>query len=330
MAQQQEKLPSHNLLHDQAQTGLSAAEPFAADRLDELTTTTVSSPRKDAWRRFRRNWAAMISAAIILILAFAAIFAPFMHTMDPFAPNFNLLDAAPSGQHWLGTDAIGRDYYTRLLYGIRVPLVVAFLGTLITTVLGALIGTVSGYFGGITDSLFSRFTDVMFAFPGFVLALLIVTFFGQSLDSYLGGAGRVIVITVVFAIVGWPGLMRFVRSLVLSLKEQQFVEAARTCGSSHWKIMVRHLLPNTYGLIMVQASFIVVAFIGTEAALSLFGLGVTSPNADLGVMLYDGSQRMQITFWEVLTPSIVLTLLILSGTFVGDGLRDAVDPRGNN
>jgi ABC-type dipeptide/oligopeptide/nickel transport system permease subunit len=147
--------------------------------------------------------------------------------------------------------------------------------------------------------------------------------------QYGGGTGSVILITIVFALVGWPGLMRFVRGLTLSLKEQQFVEAARTVGTPSWKIITRHILPNTWGLVLVQATFGVGAYISTEAVLSLLGLGVQNPNPDLGVMVNAGIGQLSLNPVEALAPSALLTIIVVAFAFLGDGLRDAVDPRGN-
>jgi len=327
---EQEQLPSENLLHQESALELGTAAPMAADQADRVPTTRVSSPGRDAWRRFRRNWAAIASLSIITLLVLVAIFAPFLHTTNPTIPEFGNLDQSPDLNHWFGTDGVGRDEYSRLLYGLRVPLTVGFVGTIITVILGALVGVIAGFMGGATDALLSRFTDIIFAFPAFSLALIVVSLYGPALDPYFGGAGRVILLSVVFALVSWPALMRFVRSLALGLKEQAFVEAARASGTTNWKIVLRHLLPNMWGLILVQASFIVVSVISTETILSIFGLGVAAPNPDLGVMLWDGSQRLDFSYWEVLIPSVVLTVLIVSFTFVGDGVRDAVDPRMNS
>ncbi len=331
MAQTRENLPSENLIHSSAhvEPGL-AAKPLEDDPELVIRPTKVSSPGRDAVRRFRRNWAAVVSLAIILICVLAAIFAPFLHTANPLIPDYNLVDAPPNAHHWFGADGVGRDIYTRILFGMRVPLIVGVLGTVITVLLGALLGLLAGYFGGIIDSLLSRFTDLIFAFPAFLLALLCVSLFGQAFDAYFGGAGRVIVLTMIFAVVGWPGLMRFIRSLVLQLKEQQFVEAARTSGSSTRTILTRHLLPNMWGLILIQGSFVVVSFIYLEAVLSLFGLGVSPPNPDLGRMLFEGTEKLTTAPWETIVPATVLTMLILCFTFLGDGIRDAVDPRMNN
>jgi oligopeptide transport system permease protein len=334
MAQQSERLPGGIRPVSGSSTGIPGIA--AADEIQiqspeaQVLATRVSSPTKDAWRRFKQNWAALISLTIIGLLILAAIFAPFLHTQNPLVLDYGFLNAAPNGSHWFGTDGVGRDEYSRLLFGLRVPLEVGMIGAAITLVIGSLIGVISGYAGGIIDSLLSRFTDVMFAFPSFLLALISVSLFGQSLDNQFPSSGRIIILTIVFSIVSWPPLMRFTRSLAFALKEQQFVEAARTCGSSHWSIIRRHLLPNMWGLLLVQASFVVVGVIGTEAILSILGLGVPAPYPDLGRMLYDGQTVMDLNYWEVLIPSAFLTILILSFTFLGDGLRDAIDPRMNS
>jgi len=321
--------PSDDLIHVEGGVGLGAA-PAVSVEAEELVGARVSSPARDAWRRFRTNWAAMVSLVVLLVIVVIAIFAPFMHTISPNTQNYAALDASPSWHHWFGTDGVGRDQYSRLLFGLRVPLFVGFLGTLITVVIGAVLGVVAGYAGGYIDALLSRFTDLIFAFPSFILALIVVSLFGPALDPYFGGGGRVILLSVVFALVSWPFLMRFVRSLALGLKEEQFVEAARVSGTTNWGIIYRHLLPNMWGLILVQASFIVIGVVSTEAALSIFGLGVQPPNPDLGQMLYDGISRLDYNPWEVVFPSLTLTILILSLTFLGDGLRDAIDTRMNN
>lgn len=320
--------PSDSLLHVQAGMELGADEPLPAVEVDEFRTTKVSSPSRDAWRRYRRNWAAMLSVAVVAVLVIFAVFAPFMHTMDPSYADFTAIQQAPSAHHWFGTDMIGRDTYSRLVFALRIPLVIAFIGTIVTLIIGTILGLVSGYAGGVADSTISRFTDLMFAFPGFLLSLIVVSLFGPSVDKLgMGGIGRVFLLTVVFGLVSWPALMRFVRSLALSFKEQQFVEAARTSGSGAWTIMRRHLLPNMYGLILVQAGFIVVAVISNETVLAIFGLTVQEPNADLGTILYNGVQNIGAGYWLVLFPGLVLAVLILAFTFATDGVRDAVDPR---
>lgn len=324
----EDRLPSRNLISTETALELGADEPRAASHLEELPEARVSSPSREAWRRFRHNWAAIISLVVLTGLILMAIFAPFMHTSDPFNPDFTAIDQAPSWHHWFGTDATGRDTYSRLVYGMRVPLVVGILGTAVTVIIGTLLGVVAGYFGGVVDGFLSRFTDVMFAFPGFTLALIAVSVFGPYIDRVnVAGSGRIVLLTLVFAIVSWPALMRFVRSLALGMKENQFVEAARTSGTTQWGIMVHHLLPNMWGLILVQSAFIAVAVISNETVLSIFGLTVQEPNPDLGAMLYDGVQNIGSGYWSILFPGLALATLILAFTFVADGVRDAVDPR---
>src|SRR5579884_169207 len=308
----------------------AAAEGISSPILDaEIgAPTRVSSPLRDAWRRFRHNWAAMISLGVILIIVIMAVFAPFMHTSNPLNPNYLYLNGAPNGSNWFGTDGLGRDIYSRIVYGLRPPLLVGLIGTAITVIVGTGIGITAGYFGGVIDNLLSRFTDLIFAFPAFLLAILVVSLYGSVLDPVFGGAGRVILLTIVFAGVSWPPLTRFVRSLALGLREQQFVEAARTSGSSSFKIIWRHLLPNIYGLLLVQASLITVGIIYNETTLSIFGLGVAPPNPDLGQMVYDGASQLGTgvqagIFAETIFPAVFLAVMLLAFSFIGDGVRDA-------
>lgn len=327
-------LPSESTIVSATPAGIADAPAHDEYEVSGLASPRVSSPGRDAWRRFRRNSAAMVSLAVIIVLTLMAIFAPFVHTTGPLTPDFLNIDGAPSGNHWFGVDGLGRDIYSRLAYGLRVPLMVGLIGTAITVAIGTGIGLIAGYFGGVVDSLLSRLTDIFFAFPAFLLALLSVSLFGTELDPYFGGTGRVLILVIVFSLVTWPPLTRFVRSLSLTLKEQQYVEAARTAGSSNMKIIRRHLLPNMFGLILVQAALITVGIVYTETTLSLFNLGVEPPNPDLGSILYDGASNLNTAapagvFCEVIFTAVLLSVLLLAFTFVGDGVRDAVDPRMN-
>jgi len=291
----------------------------------------VASPFRDALRRFSRNWAALISLAVIVILVLAAIFAPFLHAQNPTNIDAANLLAGPSAHHWFGTDAEGRDEYSRILYGLRVPFIVSLIGTFLTVVVALALGLMAGYFGGVLDSILSRFTDLMFAFPAILLILIIVSLWGSALNASLpNGVGQTIILTGVFALVSWPPLMRFVRSLALGMKEQQFIEAARTVGTRDMTIITRHLVPNVWGLVLVQAALTVAYILGAEAVLSILGMGVQQPTPDLGYMLYDGAQYMDASAWGVFFPSLFLTVLILAFTFIGDGIRDAVDPRASD
>jgi ABC-type dipeptide/oligopeptide/nickel transport system permease subunit len=195
--------------------------------------------------------------------------------------------------------------------------------------LGSVLGVAAGYFGGVVDSALARFTDLVFAFPAFLLALIVVSLYGPALDPYFGGAGRVILLSVIFALVSWPVLMRVVRALSQRIRQEPYVEAARVCGGKPWKIIWRHFLPNVVGLVLVQGAFIAVGLISVEAVLSILGLGVQPPNPDLGATLNEGVQHMGFNGWEVFFPALILTVLVLGLTFIGDGLRDALDTGGN-
>lgn len=321
-------LPTQTVTYGEIAEPASSGVGLEAEEMQRTEEAQIRTPLRDAIRRFRRNWAAVTSVAVILFLILAAVFAPLLHTTDPTVIDYNALNQGPTWQHWFGTDPEGRDEYSRLLFGMRIPFIIAFSGTFITLVLGLAFGMLAGFFGGIADAVLARFTDFMFAFPAFMLIIIIVSLYGPTFDAnFPNGVGRAIILTLVFALVSWPPLMRFVRSLALSLKEQQFVEAARTVGTRPLTIITRHLVPSVWGLVLVQASFFVASIVSTEAVLSIIGLGVNQPTPDLGSMLYDGASYMDANAWGVFFPSLVLTVIILAFTFIGDGIRDAVDPR---
>lgn len=307
-----------------------AADAMAPSLAGPPEIVTPTSLSREAMRRLMANRLALASTVLILFLLLLAIVANFLPLQNAFHHGSDLvLDSPPTGKHWAGTDGNGLDEFSRLIFGMRPAFAVGIIGQVITTCLGVLFGVVSGYYGGWIDTVLARITDLIFAFPSFLLAFLVVGVFGSQVTQYGGGTGSVVLITIVFALVGWPGLMRFVRGLTLSLKEQQFVEAARTVGTPSWKIITRHILPNTWGLVLVQATFGVGAYISTEAVLSLLGLGVQNPNPDLGVMVNAGIGQLSLNPVEALAPSALLTIIVVAFAFLGDGLRDAVDPRGN-
>lgn len=293
----------------------------------EMAEIKPASLGREATRRFRANRLAVISLIVLLALIVLAVIANFLPLIDPtFGDPFNQ-DSFPTRVHLLGTDDSGHDLLSAIIFGLRPALAVGIVGQVVTTILGVLIGVVAGFYGGWIDSALSRVTDLIFALPTFLLAFLTVAVLGHSWDSLFGGTGRVVLITFVFGLVGWPPLMRFVRSLTLSFKEQQFVEAARTVGTSRWKIITRHILPNTWGLVLVQATFGVGGYIYTETTLSLLGLGVQPPNPDLGALVASGAAHIDINWLESIAPAALLAVLVVAFAFLGDGLRDAIDPR---
>lgn len=289
----------------------------------------TESPTTQAWRRFRKNKAALVSLVVLVLACVIAAAAPLVSRYDPTAFNLTnmVLDGAPSPAHWLGTDALGRDYYTRLIYGMRGPLGVAFSGAILCTLLGALTGIVAGYFGGWIDEILSRITEIIFVVPGLLLIILCVTLFGNLLNGPLGAAGRYVMIMVFLATDSWPVIMRLCRAEALSMKHSQFVEGALVCGTSNGDIIRRHLLPNMFGILMVQGGLLLPGFLFATSALGLFGLGAQPPQPDIGQMVIDGASRLGVNDVEAIAPCVILTILILASTFLGDGLRDALDTR---
>jgi ABC-type dipeptide/oligopeptide/nickel transport system permease subunit len=273
------------------------------------------------------NRLAMVSLLVLIALVLLAILANVLPLIDPTIDDPYHQDSFPSRLHLLGTDASGHDLLSAMIFGLRPALAVGIIGQVVTTNLGVLIGVIAGYFGGWIDSILSRFTDFIFALPTFLLAFLTVAVLGPSWDQLFGGSGRVVLITIVFGLVGWPPLMRFVRALTLSLKEQQFIEAANSIGTPRWKVITRHILPQTWGLVLVQTTFGVGGYIYNETTLSLLGLGVQPPNPDLGELISIGAEHININQLEALAPAALLAVLVVAFAFLGDGLRDAIDPR---
>ena len=314
-------------LVDTARPGVSMQPPD--DEVADALRLHIS-PFRQAMRRFARNRLAVVSGVLIIGLLITTCIAQWLPLIDPTLTDAANTDAWPGGQHLLGTDSNGHDLLSAMIYGLRPAFVVGIVGALITTVLGVAIGVVAAYRGGWVDMVLSRFTDLIFAFPALVLALLAEALFTNAnspVSTALGDQARVVVMTVVFALLGWPPLMRFVRGLTLQYKEMQFVEAARALGLSNWRIVWRHILPNTWGLVLVQSTFQVAGFIYTEIVLSVLGLGVQAPTPDLGYLADQALGQLEVNWVETIAPSALLTILIVAFAFLGDGLRDAFDPQ---
>ena len=303
----------------------AAQEPAALD---------VAPPESwigQAWRRFRHNGMAVASLGLMLLSILAAVFAPLITPYDPIHFTLTghklLLDVGPSPAHWLGTDALGRDVFSRLIYGMRAPLAVAIPGAVLCTVIGGLIGVLSGYYGGLVDEVLVRITEFIFVVPGFLMLILTVALFGNALNGSFGPYGRLILITLFIATDNWPIIMRLSRGEALRLREMQFVEAATVAGTRPLAIVRHHLLRNMLGILLVQGSFMVGNFVFVTAVLSLFGLGTPGDWPDVGAMLIEGASIWVLNPIELIAPAIVVTVLIVAPTFVGDGLRDAFDSR---
>ena len=282
----------------------------------------------DAWVRFRRNPLAVAGLAVIVVMIVLAIGARLptnpgglwhvLHlTGDPVQQEVTNTYALPSLQHPLGTDVLGRDQLSRILYGGSISLTIGIVVQFLILIIGGVIGMVAGYFGGWIDNLLMRFTDIMYAFPDLLLVLVFVAAFGPSFWS----------IFIALGLVYWVGLARLVRGQVLSIKEKEYGEAAIMTGTSPFKLIVKHLVPNSLGPVIVTLTFGIPAAIFTEAALSFLGIGIRPPEPSWGVMIEDGYAGIFADPRQVIFPGIAVALTMLSFTFVGDGLRDALDPR---
>jgi oligopeptide transport system permease protein len=276
----------------------------------------------DAWTRFRRNRLAVASLVIVVVMIVLAIIAPLLQRVgiipDPTAQDVVNSYASPgSPGHLLGTDDLGRDVLSKILFGAQVSLSIGIFVQFIVLGIGGGIGLVAGYYGGWVDNALMRFTDIMYAFPDLLFVLIIVAALGPT---YLN---------ILFAIgfVAWVGLARLVRGSVLSIKEKEYVEAAHAAGSSPSKIILKHLLPNSLGPVIVTLTFGIPAAIFTEAVLDFLGVGIRPPQPTWGVMVFDGYAAVDSYPYLVIVPCVALSLTMLAFNFIGDGLRDALDPR---
>jgi len=272
---------------------------------------------RDAWRRLLRNKLAVFGLILIAFVVLVALLADVLPLPDPAYQFPNSSYARPTAAHLLGNDQVGRDVLSRLLHGARLSLSVAIFAQIIILALGLTIGGVAGYFGGRVDNWLMRFTDVFYAFPDLLFVIIITTALGASLVN----------IFLAIGLVNWTDLARLVRGQMMTLREREFVSAARSLGASSPRILINHLLPNSAGPIIVRLTYGIPAAIFTEAVLSFIGLGVRPPEASWGTMVQQGNQAIFSAPHLVLFPAIAIALTMLAFNFLGDGLRDALDPQ---
>jgi oligopeptide transport system permease protein len=291
-------------------------EPPAPDLT--IAAAQHSSLWGDAWRRLRRNRAALLGAAFLAWVGLTAAFAPWLPGMqDPTAQDLALGATPPSLAHWFGTDELGRDAFARVVYGGRISLLVGVIATLVSLLIGVTWGATAGYRGGRIDDFMMRIVDILYSLPYIFLVILLLVFFSRSL----------VMLFVALGLVQWLTMARIVRGQVLSLKQQNFVEAARALGAGDARIIFRHIVPNTLGPVIVYTTLTVPAVILQEAFLSFLGLGVQPPAASWGTLVSDGARLLAFFPWLVIFPGIALSLTLLCFNFLGDGLRDALDPQ---
>jgi len=272
---------------------------------------------RDFWRALRRNRLAVIGGVVVLILVALAVLAPVLAPRDPNRPDIKSILAEPSRSHPLGTDQLGRDVLSRMLYGARVSLAVGFVSVGIATVIGLVLGSIAGYNGGLVDGFVMRLVDLMLVFPRFFLLLAVLAFLKPSIWT----------IMAVIGLTGWMGVTRLVRAEFLSLKEREFVVWSHAIGASGFRVVWRHILPNAMAPVLVAMTLGIPAAILTESGLSFLGLGVQPPYATWGNILNEGKDTIEIGWWLSFYPGVAILLTVLSYNLLGEGIRDALDPR---
>jgi oligopeptide transport system permease protein len=283
---------------------------------EKITTAPISFMR-DAWRRFKTNRAALLGLALLVVFGVIVTIGPLLSAHNYSDQRLTLRDKPPSATYWFGTDGLGRDLFVRTAYGGRISLAVAFFAGLVELGIGVLYGAIAGLRGGRIDNLMMRIVDIIDTIPLTIYVILLTVLLTPGLTS----------IFLAIGLVYWTGMARLVRAQVLGLKEQEFMLAARALGASRTRLIVRHLIPNAMAPIIVQSTFSIPRAIFTEAFLSFIGLGVSAPMASWGVLASDGFQGLRSYPWEMAFPSIAIVLTTVAFNFVGDGLRDALDPK---
>jgi oligopeptide transport system permease protein len=276
-----------------------------------------SSLGRDALLRLRKNKPAIVGAVFLVILIVIALLTPWIAPYEYQSQNLLLGASPPSADHWLGTDVLGRDQLTRIMYGSRVSLMVGFVATSVALIIGVLWGAVAGFVGGRVDALMMRIVDVLYALPFTIFIILLTVIFGSSM----------LLLFLAIGAVEWLTMARIVRGQVLNIKRQEFIEAAVSMGLSRWQIIRRHLLPNVLGPIIIYTTLTIPSVILLESFLSFLGLGVQAPQSSWGSLISAGVASMEEYPWLLIYPGLVLSLTLFSLNFVGDGLRDALDPR---
>jgi ABC-type dipeptide/oligopeptide/nickel transport system permease subunit len=280
-------------------------------------STATRSPWVMAMRRFLRNRMVVLALTVLALLALSAIFAPSLTEFDPLGRDIPNRLSPPTARNWLGTDALGRDLYTRMLYGGRMSLYLGLVSVALSLSLGVTLGLLAGYLGGIVDATIMRLIDLILAFPGILFAIWLVAMLGP-------GVNQVIFANAIF---GLPAFARVVRGSVLAIKNADYVQAARSIGAPGGRIILSHMLPNVLAPIVVMASFNTSQAILVAASLSFLGLGPQPPMPEWGSLLADGMTYIRSAWWLTVFPGAALTLTVLSSNLIGDGLRDALDPQ---
>jgi peptide/nickel transport system permease protein len=290
-----------------------AALPLAADGRDHAP----ESPRQRMWLRLKRRRASMIGLAVVVIVALAALLAPLIAPYDPAQQSWSAVRRPPTAAHWFGTDELGRDILSRIIHGARASMLAGVVSVSIAIAIGVPFGMAAGYLGGRIDQAISRVADAMLACPFLILAIALAAFLGPSLTNAMLAIG----------VTATPLFVRLTRGQVISLRAHDYVDAARSIGASHWRVAFRHILPNVLPALMVQATLTLASAITSEASLSFLGLGQQPPAPSWGSMLNSAQRSLAVAPWIAVWPGAAIFITVLSFNLLGDGLRDALDPR---
>lgn len=294
------------------------APPASPEQVATATTTERgSSLWHDAWLRLRKNRLALFGAGVLVLVSIACLAGPLFSSYGYEQQFLELGASAPSAQHWLGTDTLGRDLLVRTLYGGRISLAVGLVATLVAVTIGVVYGAVAGFFEGKVDAVMMRIVDIMYSLPFTIFVILLMVFFGRE----------IILLFVAIGAVEWLTMARIVRAQVMAVKRMEFVEAARSLGFGKSRLIFRHILPNIVGPIIVYTTLTIPSVMLLEAFLSFLGLGVQAPMSSWGVLIKDGAEKMEEFPWLLYFPGAVFSLTLFSLNFLGDGLRDALDVR---
>ena len=276
-----------------------------------------SSLWRDAWHRLQKNKMALLGLGVMVTMCIAALLTPWITVYGYEEQNLVLGASPPSAEHWLGTDTLGRDLLTRILYGSRISLAVGFIATAVALLIGVIYGTVAGYMGGRVDAAMMRLVDILYALPFMIFIILLMVIFGRN----------ILLLFLAIGAVEWLTMARIVRGQVQSLRQQEFVEAAVSIGLGPWAIIRRHLIPNTLGPVIVYTTLTIPNVMLLESFLSFLGLGIQPPQSSWGLLISYGVETMEEYPWLLIFPGLALSITLFALNFLGDGLRDALDPR---
>lgn len=287
-----------------------------------VNNATASEPRKKnrVWAKFKSNRSALLGGIIVLFFILVAIFGPLFPLADPTLTSWTAIRQPPSATHWLGTDELGRDIFSRMIYGAGASLQAGVISVMIAVALGLPLGMLAGYFGGWTDQLIARVTDALLAMPFLIMAIALAAFMGPSLTNAM----------IAIGVSAMPVFIRLTRGQAMSIKTEEYVDAARAIGLSHMRIMARYILPNIFAPVLVQATLTIASAIIAEASLSFLGLGQQAPAPSWGSMLATAKNFLTQAPYMAVWPGLAIFFVVMGFNLLGDGLRDALDPRDNN